>query len=364
MSTNACKQLVSLISSVMEGSAPFFEESMDISALVALAKKHSVENLLAYALLDADISLTEELRQHLGRYRDKALMQDVHQQMDYEQLCKAFSQNGIKFIPLKGILLKALYPQTDYRTMSDIDILVDEHDAPKIHDIMISLGYSAESIDHDVHDVYNKKPATSIEVHRELFGAEGAEYSGLFCDIWDRCSVSSDGRYEMYPEEFFMYLMAHGMKHYAQGGTGIRTFLDISVYLRRYGDDINIDRIYSAFETVGKRQLCEDMIKLSQVWFDGAEHDERTLNMAEYIVSGGVYGTFENQVQYELQSKSKAEYVVSKLFPNLKTMRERYPVLRKAPVLLPAFWLVRIATKPFVNHRQNREKLRSLTKHK
>ncbi len=364
MSINTCKQLVSLISSVMEGSAPFWDESMDISALVALAKKHSVENLLAYALLVADISLTDEQRQQLSRYRDKALMQDIHQQMDYEQLSKAFSQNKIRFIPLKGALLKALYPQTDYRTMSDIDIFVDESEAEKIHDIMLSLGYEAERIGYDIHDEYHKKPATRVEVHRELFCAGGAEYSALFTDIWSRCSQASEYCYELYPEEFFKYLLAHGMKHYVLGGTGIRTFLDISIYLRHHGDDIDINRVFSAFEEVGQRQLCQDMIKLSQVWFDGAEPDERTLRMAEYVISGGAYGTLDNQVKYEVQNKGKAGYVVSKLFPNLKTMREQYPALRKAPALLPAFWLIRIVTKPFINRRQNMKKLRSMAKYK
>ena len=357
MSIEERELLISLVSAEAEGKPLDIGGEVDYASLLALAEHHSVANIVCYALERSGAAVPDGIMAKFRRLRDKALMSDIQQQADFEQLCSEFGEAGIRFIPLKGILLKSLYPQSDYRTMSDIDLLIDEENAARAREIMCSLGYTVDSVDLGVHDEFLKMPSTRVEIHRELFGAEGGEYAPLFTDPWSMCRVSN-GRWEFTEEAFFLYILAHGMKHYSLGGTGIRTFLDISIYLRHA--DIDLDGIYAKFDSVGQRQLCEDIIALSRVWFDGAEHTERTRSAAEYILKGGTYGTFENQVQHELQSKSKAGYVFSKLFPNLKTMRQRYPVLKKAPVLLPIFWLVRIVTKPFQNRRQNMEKIKAL----
>ena len=64
--------------------------------------------------------------------------------------------------------------------MSDIDIVIDPENAKKAGEVMLSLGYKADSLETGVHDVYHKKPVTSIEIHRELFGDEGQEFAPIF----------------------------------------------------------------------------------------------------------------------------------------------------------------------------------------
>ncbi len=359
---NESELLISLLRAAMQGKQLNLSENIDYAAILSLSKHHSVANIVCYALEHSNAAVPQEIMVKLCKERDIALMQDLQQQADFEQLCEAFAKADIRFIPLKGILIKALYPQSDYRTMSDIDLLIDESNADKVQQTMLSLGYSAKSIGHDVHDVYHKQPATSVEVHRELFGAEGEEYASLFADPWKTCTNTFGTKYEFTPTTFFKYLLAHGMKHYAQGGTGIRTFIDINTYLHKYEEHIDLERIYADFESVGQRQLCEDFIALSKVWFEGDTHTEHTQHTAEYILNGGTYGTFENQVQHELKSKGRVRYIFAKLFPRLKVMQERYPVLKKIPVLLPVFWMVRIATKPIQNRHQNLEKIKTLTK--
>ena len=55
-------------------------------------------------------------------------------------------------------------------------------------------------------------------------------------------------------------------------------------------------------------------------------------------------------------------YFMRLIFPTFTHMKEHYPVLNRAPVLLPACWFARLVTKPFVNRRSNMEKLRVLMK--
>lgn len=361
-SEKTSEYLIGLLKAAVFGAELPLADDVDYAELFSLAKFHSVANIALYALEKGDANIPETLAGQWRELRDKAVVSDITFQMDYATLCQELEREQIRYLPLKGILMKPLYPQTDYRTMSDIDILIDPENAEKVRAVMERLGYDTASYDHDVHDVYHKSPVTSIEIHRELFGAEGEEYAPLFSDPWSECDVYSEHRYEFRPHLFFIYLLAHGMKHYAEGGTGIRTFLDISIFLKHYGGQTDIQEVCRAFDAVGQRQLCEQMISLSNMWFGDSERSEALSETEKYILSGGTYGTFSNQVENSVRTKGKAGYIRSKLFPDLKLMRQRYPVLRKAPVLLPVFWLVRICTKPFSNRRQNMEKLKNLLK--
>lgn len=61
---------------------------------------------------------------------------------DYS-ICDALEKACIPFIPLKGSVLRDLYPEGWMRTSSDIDILVKQDDVEKAADILVEkLGYS------------------------------------------------------------------------------------------------------------------------------------------------------------------------------------------------------------------------------
>lgn len=353
--------LIVLMKAAINGSVPPKASDTDYNALFKLAQFHSVANIVLYMLEKAGADVPKEVAALFTEQRDKAILADITFQIEFEELCRAFTERGIRLLPLKGILLKLLYPQSDYRTMSDIDILIDDENAQKVRCVMEELGYKTADYGHGVHDVYHKPPVASIEVHRELFGAEGREYAPVFADPWAMCSTA-DGVWRFTEEAFFAYLLAHGMKHYEQGGTGIRTFMDIHLFMQHCGENLDLERIYGMFESVGQRKLCESFIALSRMWFGDEERTAALTEMERYILSGGTYGTFSNQVENAIREKGRAGYVWSKLFPDLRTMSQRYPVLKKAPVLLPVFWMVRMATKPFANRRQNAEKVKALMK--
>lgn len=60
-----------------------------------------------------------------------------NEQQDYvsEEVFAAFDKNGIAYMPLKGILLKKLYPCPEMRVMGDLDILIKTEQYTKIKSI-------------------------------------------------------------------------------------------------------------------------------------------------------------------------------------------------------------------------------------
>ncbi len=352
--------LIKLLRSLLEGAEPpAMPADCSPLALMELAERHSVAGMAYYAvekLPPIDLETAVKWRQ----IRDKALVRDLTQLMDLEVIGRAFSDAGIRFLPLKGSIIKGMYPQSDMRTMSDIDILIDPENAEKVREIMTELGYSCEHFGYDVHDVYHKPPVMSVEVHRALFGEDGKEFQPVFADPWVNCTA--DGmRYSFTPDAFFAYILAHAVKHLEEGGIGIRSVMDLHVCLKSEMG-ISLRRSLDILAPSGKRETAALMAELSEVWFGDRPHSEATRELEKYIFGSGTYGTVENAAANRIARAGKLGYLMRLIFPPFERMKEHYPVLRKAPVLLPGCWLVRLVTKPFINRRQNAEKLKTLMK--
>ena len=66
------------------------------------------------------------------------------------------------------------------------------------------------------------------------------------------------------------------------------------------------------------------------------------------------------QAENKMERSGRKAYVFRLIFPTFEHMKRQYPVLKKAPVLLPFCWLLRLVTKPFINRKANAQKLKML----
>ena len=358
---NEWEYLVHLLSSVLKGEKPDeLPENLSFHSLFSLASFHSVANMAYYGIEQLQTRPDKELTAKWAEVRDKEIMKDITQQMELEQLTAELEKAEVKFILLKGSCLKILYPQSDFRSMADIDFYIDEENNEKVRDVLLSMGYEINSLEHGVHDVYYKKPVMNIEVHKALFGNSGREFSPVFENLWDKCDCVKGTCYNLTPDYFFAYLVAHGIKHYDIGGTGIRSFMDIHVYLNKKAAVTDLKKTAELFSAIGKKEIYEDFLRLSEIWFADGEYTEKYKSMTEFIMKGGTYGTLENQVENGIKRSGRAKFIFIKLFPQLNYMREQYPVLKKAPVLLPFCWVVRWVKAATVNRRQTKIKMNAL----
>lgn len=355
------RYLISILKALLKDEQPPEPpEGCDLGIVFKLAQAHSVAGMAYYAIEKLDIPPEGEFAAAWRQVRDKAIVKDITQLSELESIGAAFSSAGIRYLPLKGSIIKHYYPQSDMRTMADIDMLIDPENVGKARDIMLSLGYSCEHFGYDVHDIYHKPPVMNVEIHRELFGEEGQEFKGVFGSPWELCE--RDGmRFRFRDNEFFAYVLAHAIKHLEEGGTGIRTVMDLWVCLDS-NKNIDAEKALALLESSGKRSAAERLIALSRVWFGDAPHTDETMALQRYILGSGTYGTVTNSAQNRIKTSGRAGYFFQLIFPTFTHMRQHYPILKKAPVLLPACWFVRLVTKPFINRRQNSEKLRQILK--
>lgn len=324
-----------------------FIQSLDIKELYTFAKFHSLEHFIHYAVDKEYINVSDEWKSKLKEEYQKHLFKTAVQDSEKEVITSLFETNEIKYMVLKGSVLKYDYPSIDMRSMADIDILIDKRKRKKIEPLMHSIGYITESLVGN-HDVYYKNPFMNIELHKELI-REGHELFSLFSDIWKRVMLKEDKKYEyiMTEEDFYLYLVAHSAKHYRAGGTGIRSILDVYIYLENH--KLNHDYLEKEFEKFGLQLFVKNMEKLAYIWFGEEHHDEATSLMEEYIFSSGVYGTtYQSDTKSVLNQsgksarKSKFKFLFKKIFPNYTFMKTTYSVLRYVPILLPFMYLYRI----------------------
>lgn len=361
MEIKALDYLLALLRSVLNNEKPpELPEGISFEEVFRVAKAHSVANTAFYAVERLEKKPAETLMSEWEQLRDMAVVKDINQLTELELISGVLSEKNIRHIPLKGSVLKELYPQSDMRTMADIDMLVDETNAADVRDIMRGLGYECEHFGYDIHDIYYKKPIMNVEIHRALFGEEGRQFGEVFASPFSLCERSDDMRAVFSDDYFLAYVIAHALKHYEEGGTGIRSFMDIAVYLR--AKPVNTERVCEILEPSGCAETARDFIRLSRIWFEGEKGGEKYVKMAEYVLSGGTYGTIQNSVGNKVKSGGRAKYLFRLVFPTFWHMKQHYPILKKAPVLLPFCWLVRLVTKPFINREQNAAKLRALTK--
>lgn len=335
--------LIHLLNAVIKNETPSeMPENLDFNELFKLAASHTVANTAFYGIEKLTRKPETALYSKWAEVRDKEIVKDLSQIVEIEDVSEKLAAAGVRFIHLKGAVLKYLYPQSDFRTMSDLDIYIDKADAEKAGAILLENGYSAHSLEAGIHDVYYKEPIYNVEIHTGLFGYDGNQFNPIFENLWEKATSEDGKKYELMPEYFFAFLLAHGMKHYSTGGSGIRCFMDIYVYRKALGDKLKLDDVYKLFESVNEREMCEDFIALSEVWFEGRETNKKLDEMAEYIIRGGVYGSFENYTLYGMKNKGKWGFFFQRLFPTFEFMKEHYPILRKVPILLPFCWVVRM----------------------
>lgn len=340
--------------------------------LFRMSAKHFIDALVGTTLKRAGVVLPKYWEERMVKAVRKVLLFDVER----KKLCACMDRERIWYLPLKGIILKEYYPSIGMRQMSDNDILFDADAWERVEKHMLSEGYETESVGNGNHDVYQKAPVYNFEMHRSLYGKGHDErwveyYSDIKdCLIPDRADDRCYG-YHMSDEDFYIYITSHAYKHYSGSGTGLRTLLDFYAYLNAKEDSLDFDYIRTACKKLGIDDfeqhnciLCRKVFAPQQTYNQDSFEQSLSadeLEMLQYYLSSGVYGTFERMVANRMEKQTKADgkknlsklnYYRHRVFPGME-LYENYPLLVKHRFLIPAYWFYRIVRMLFSRERRD-----------
>lgn len=337
--------LIALIKAMLQKTdVPEKPADVDFDKLYRLAKLHCVESIAFYAIETLDQQPEPALRKKWQQNRDGNLVKGMNQMAELEALSQAFSSQGIDHLPLKGAILLDLYPQFDYRYLGDLDILVRKSDWDKASKLLINLGYQLEGVFNGYHQEYVKNLGNfsiHVELHDDLL-AEDSPHRSAFDNIWEKLTPMTENghRYQMSPELFYSHLMVHLAKHYYGDGSGIRSLMDIAVYLKAYEGQLEHKAIDSILADVDLLDFKIQIQRLATAWFGDGVLDADLDKLANHIISSGAYGTLDKRIENALEQvkNSKSRYAFNRLFLSPKKLKYAYPILQKYPYLLPYFW--------------------------
>ena len=365
--------VIYLIRCVLHNKVPSKEklDKMDLEQLFEVAKAHSLAAMTAYALESAGIydpAFEEE--------KNKAIRKNILFDAQRSKLLGVLEEQKIWYMPLKGAVLKGIYPQIGMRQMADNDILFDMSRRNDVRQIMSDLGFVLKA-EREVVDEYLKEPIYNFEMHGELFMEyQVGDMADYYHGIKERILKDDNNNYGYHfsNEEFYLFMLAHEYKHFILDGTGIRSLVDTYVFLNKYSDTLDWTYVNSELDKMGITDYENKNRELSLKVFDGAAlSDAEKLLLNSYIISN-TYGSLDNKVERGVQNNggnafAKFKYAVMRLTvpfspdnPRYKAFEMSYPFFYKHKVFLPLLLIIRPVYYAVKNRKRAFSELKTLIK--
>ena len=296
-------------------------------AVLSLAAKHDVAHLVAVVLERSD-----EIGKEDAFFVEKRKAVYRYVQQDYERgrIYNLFEQEGIPFIPLKGSVIGALYPEHWQRTGCDIDILVQQRDLERAESALSQkLGFCFRK--RSAHDVSLYSPTG---VHLELHYSFDEEI--VVDEVWATSVPLQCGcmQRSMTGELFVLHHIAHMAKHFCSGGCGLRPFVDLWYVRQKLPYDATV--LAKRLEKCGLKRFAEVVFGLLDMWFADGMRSPVLAAAENYILPAGAYGSLKNHVAIgQIKKGSKTRYFMSRFFQSRELLEYPYPMLKKHGWLLP-----------------------------
>ncbi len=336
--------LIYLLTAAVNGLAPDPQrlKTMDMGAIADMADRQMLSAAAAYALESAGAKDSR-----LFRDRDMAIRKTMILDAERARVLAALEAAGIWYMPLKGVILKDFYPQFGMRQMSDNDILFDGSRTDDLAEIMQRLGFTPASAEKNHHVKFYKPPVSNFEMHTQLIGeADEPDLARYYRNVKERLIKDPDNAFGWHfsPEDFYVYLIAHEFKHSRRSGTGLRSLLDVYVFLRREG--AGLDRAYIARELqkCGTEDFEEQSRGLAQklfAAFDPALTEEEEERLGFFLASGA-FGTKDQRVLRGVERKGKTRYIMGRIFLPMEKVKAFFPFFYRHRLLLPFLPLYRV----------------------
>lgn len=339
------EDLIYLVSCAVNGvkADPERIADMDMDALYKQANTHLLTAAVAHALETAGVK-----EERFVKAKKHSALKNAQMDMEMAEVFAELDAAAIWHMPLKGTILQHMYPVYGMRQMSDHDILFDAKRADDVKSIMEKLGFSVEHFGASNHDVYHKEPVSNFEMHTSLFGSSHDEKLYEYFKNIEKRLLGEGYEKHFSQEDFYIYMIAHEYKHYSIGGTGLRSILDVYVYLQK--ESLDMDYVATETEKLGIAEFEAANRLLAQHLFSGGELTQADKDMLEYVLSSGVYGTINHRVENKMRQNGwgKIKYALNRFFvpvskknKNYSVYAGYYPFFYKHKILLPFLPLYR-----------------------
>lgn len=332
------KSLLEIMKCFLNEKECTIHNDIDENKLYRLAKINGVSNFLQNWA--QKYCKSEQIKKQIDKDYTTQIVKDTNQNIEVEKILRTLEENNIKTLVVKGVLMKDIYPQNYMRQMCDIDILVNDIDFKKTTKIMQNMGFK-KFHNEEKHLIFLKPPFIIVELHRKLILQKDIVGYEYFNHIWSSCIKYKNYQniYQLDLENAYVFCIVHLLVHFKFMGIKIKDILDVYLYNKHYHDLLDYDKLDKIFKDLHIPDFAENIKNIAYKWFGTDKIDD--FNEIEIFILNG--SNLNNSVNYSLgESTGKVNYLIKLLFPEMKIMKEKYPILEKFPPLLPFMWITRI----------------------
>mgnify|MGYP004560566137 CR=1 FL=1 len=325
-----------------------------------LVEWNQIEALIGIYIQGYREVIPEEIRKTGKRVYNETLYRQLCFDVEREKIIKNLEEQKLAHLMLKGVNISKYYPITGTRWMSDNDILCgfiqrDEREGyrrkgtaeeeiqyweKKTHDaIQIAMEKSGFVLSQSgiCHDSYIKQPMFKFEMHHQLFQKSFDEVANRYYENPWKYALSDEQSPYLYhysKEDEYIFFITHAYKHFSVSGSGIRTLVDVYVYIK---NNMSMDWDYiSSQMKILELEKFEKLLRNTALHVFSLQGKMTTdeWNTVFYMIGSGTFGTSHNRIKHYLEkvgtdkknSKNKKWcYIKNRLWLDENTINEHYP---------------------------------------
>jgi len=347
---------------------PNLIEPVDWDKLENVFREHNL-----FAIFHEVASKFAEYREK-PRYQENACFmlimvgQQIKRTEEFLQLYQDFLKEDLHPIVMKGIICRQLYGKSgEQRPSGDEDIYVRKDEFFKVKAVLEARGYVCEfeevteaQLTHIQHITFTEpKNGYLIEVHPNPMGHRNnmrAQMNSYFENAFENTrieNVKDTTIYTFSHTEHFLFLILHSVKHFVEGGVGIRQMLDVLLYQEKYENEIDWNTLKGMLQETHTDGFLGDMqyIGTQYLGFDFSIQLQENCPdvLLEDMWISGVFGkkdrddTVAASITMEvLNHEKRGLYAWFRAgFPSRELMIDAFPYLKEKPWMLPVEWVKR-----------------------
>ena len=365
-----------------------------IGRIYYIAKKHNLVSIMAQAMEKLGFESDSDIWKRWLKEKNQLIYKSVLMDVEREAIQDFFEKNNIWYMLLKGMVIRKYYPAPELREMADNDILFDNKYSKEVYEFMTARGYKSDDYNKGYDDEYLKPPAYNFEMHRQLVSSkERPKWYEYYKDVKsilikdtnenretaaNNESNNTSNQFYFSDNDFYVYFIVHTYKHFLNSGMGLRTVLDVYLYVSNLQEKLDFDYIEEQLKKLDAYDFEQTFRSIAFKMFDENLEDRKWWDlfdvkeqeMLSYVLDAGTYGNLENSVAHKMgytkgekkKASDKVKYIFRRLFPSMDTIEEFFPFFYKHKWAIPFLYIYRIGKMPFTRRKKVAGELREVFK--
>ncbi len=173
-----------------------------------------------------------------------------------------------------GLLLGGCYRDATARHSDDADLFAPGENYDKIAAFLRDSGYEEQNggqpgtMDFWLGDSIHIELHSQIALNTTERGFEAIKDSGLFSpDEFVVEQIDGHTLMTVNPTHHLIYLVYHTAKHFINANCEGRMLTDIALFVNKYYDQIDFDKLHSTMEACGLDKFCDAVFSVCELFF-------------------------------------------------------------------------------------------------